>query len=349
LPAGARRGPPRPRLTGWEIDPARAEAARRTGAEITVGDFLAAAPEALFDLVAGNPPWVSYSGRHRQDAPERLPKQTGWPSLHSAFMERGAAWLVGGGVLAFVAPRTMGFQRGYARLRERLAAAGRLEFDTAVAQGGFPGVTMPYCVVYWQRAAARAAVFPNRWETIASGADIFSDPGVHTGNAADLILSATERAGWTPMRAGKDVHPYRLDPPSAWVDPSPRLPDDRYATVRGRERYLGTPILLRQTASRPVAALHEPRAYFRNSVLACSGLPGHDHRYLIALLNSRVLAFLHRAINPDSRQKAFPQVKVGGLKRLPLVRATGDGPEPGEAIRLARQWLAEARRYNRRR
>src|SRR5690606_23247570 len=43
-----------------------------------------------------------------------------------------------------------------------------------------------------------------------------------------------------------------------------------------------------------------------------------DIRYLVGLLNSKVLRFCYVALTRESGQKAFPQVKLGALAKLPL-------------------------------
>jgi hypothetical protein len=94
------------------------------------------------------------------------------------------------------------------------------------------------------------------------------------------------------------------------------------------------PIVLRQTASRPVAALHGDAGYFRNSVLACMGLPGLPHEATVAWLNSSAVAHYHVAAVREASQLSFPQVKLKHLRDLPLPRAE-DAP-PG-LFRLARE------------
>ena len=49
--------------------------------------------ERRFDAVIGNPPWVSFSGRHAKNAEDRdwlaanYETFAGWPSLHAPFVE----------------------------------------------------------------------------------------------------------------------------------------------------------------------------------------------------------------------------------------------------------------------
>jgi hypothetical protein len=98
--------------------------------------------------------------------------------------------------------------------------------------------------------------------------------------------------------------------------------------------------VLRQTASRPVAALN-PGLPFRNSVLGGRGVPGFSPAAVVALLNTQVLADLLAALSPDVHQRTFPQVKIGALRRLPW--PSDLAPTQSRALEhLAARLLAEA-------
>lgn len=317
----ARQRFPHAALAGWELGGSDDPAVRQ-------GDFLVEPPQPVYDLVVGNPPWVSFSGRHTQPgapAPGR-----GWPALHSRFTDRAAQWVAPGGVLAFVAPVTMSHQRGYAPVRERLLADGELHFEEG---GRFPGVTMPCCLLLWRRVGRTGAVVP----PVRAKKRLFADAGVHTGNARRELIHGDHAPGREPILVGRDVTAYAQAAPSLYLQRS-LLRQGRYARVPSAESQGTFPILLRQTASRPIAALHDPPLPFRNSLIACRSLEGHSPHYIIAVLNSLAVALFHRCLNPDSRQTAFPQVKVGDLERLPIRSADG-GAASAEGLALANHWL----------
>lgn len=329
---------PNARLSAFELDCARAMQASASGAQLLGADFLSAHPQARFDLVVGNPPWVSYSGRHAQTPLGELPETRGWRSLHSVFLLRASEWVAPGGVMAMLAPATVMHQAGYAHLREHLASRGRLDWLTDVPQNAFARVTMPYVVLVWHEGK-RTNLRPSTSRPLPPAAPIFSDPGVHTGNAADLLIHREPSQHRVRIRVGRDVRAFALEPPSLWLEELRVLPPGRYARFGASERQVSVPVVLRQTASRPIAALHSPPTRFRNSVLACSGLAEHEPEYVVGVLNSRVAAVLYRLQNPDATQRAFPQIKVGGLSRLPLARCEAGAAEMAEPVRLAEQWL----------
>jgi hypothetical protein len=143
----------------------------------------------------------------------------------------------------------------------------------------------------------------------------FGDVGVHTGNAAGLLVGPAGEG--LPLRVGRDIKPYELAAPSCSLREID-LPEGRYARVAPRARYHDAVIVLRQTASRPIAARHQPAALFRNSVLACYGDAAHEPDYLLGVLNSDTAARIHRAMFRDARQQRFPQLKISHLRALPI-------------------------------
>jgi len=309
-----------------------------------------------FDAVVTNPPWISFSGRQagalghgaRRRLAERFRSFRRWPTTHGAFLELAARLLRPGGRAALVLPLQVCHLPGYEAARA--AARERCRFEPPpepLGEGCFAGVVQPAAIVYLAApaaagvaAAAAAAAeleapqpaignpqsaiegailrLMRRHQPAPPGA--FRDPGVHTGNSAELLLRDEPGEGLVPIREGRCVRPFRLGPPRRWLAASTELPAGHYCRVGPPSVYLGARILVRQTASRPIAARHVEPAHFRNSILACYGVPGLDDAALVGLLNSTLLGFYHRCCQPDSGQRAFPQVKVGHLQSLPIAR-----------------------------
>jgi hypothetical protein len=145
---------------------------------------------------------------------------------------------------------------------------------------------------------------------------------VHTGNVSKKIILASppdDSADYVPVREGKNISAFYCGEPEKWLWLNPQLDDGEYCRIRDLAIYRNATILLRQTANRPIAALHRSPTYFRNSVLACAGLAGIPDKVLVGFLNSSLYAFLHRSRFLDAGQKAFPQVKIKHLQSLPAV------------------------------
>ena len=120
------------------------------------------------------------------------------------------------------------------------------------------------------------------------------------------------------IREGRDLMPYRLGAPRLRLNVELERTPERRFRAAPLERYRAIPILIRQTADRPLAALHTEPTYFRNSLLACTPPPGLAPAFVVAVLNSTIAGTWHRARFRDARQRTFPQVKVGHLRSLPV-------------------------------
>lgn len=169
-----------------------------------------------------------------------------------------------------------------------------------------------------EAAASLAALLIKMARFPPPPAAAFGDPGVHTGNCSKVIILSKRSGICAPVREGKNVHAYSIDSPSKWIRLDYNPAEGEYFTVRELASYVAWPILIRQTATRPIACLHAAPTYFRNSVLACRGLEGLPHEVAVAWLNSSAIAFFHSSKVREANQRAFPQVKVKHLRALPL-------------------------------
>lgn len=321
---------------GMERDPQAAQICRdrlRLGPErIRCGDALFDEPGQC-DVVVGNPPWVSFSGRHsaraetyRRRLVAAYPAVARWPSLHGAFLVRAAQ--MARHRIGLLLPRQVAEQTAYAGARQAVANLG-FQCRTVIDLGeqAFDGVTQAVGLfVYHRRSTDQSSEFKvqpdaldalDRWPRFAP--NTFSDPGVHTGNMARKLIRDAAEGECVPIREGRDVGPNHCGPPRRWLNLCPKMAAGDYCRVGPLSGYAAVPILIRQTADRPIAALHETPTYFRNSLLACRGVPGVPHAVTVAVLNSKLFAILHRRNTVDARQKAFPQVKVRHLQALPEV------------------------------
>ncbi len=324
-------------VVGMDIDAAALARARRAlpGADLRVGDALRHDWKERFDVVLGNPPWVSWSGRHarplaardRRYYAARFETFRGWPCLHGLFLE--LAVRLARARIGLLLPGQVCDLDGYGAVRAFVRRHCRVDAVLDCGEESFAGVTQPCCALFLEAGPSDGGAAPF-WTRGAADPDLlarlaalpkpppgaFADIGVHTGNCAGKLL----RPGGSPIREGRDIHAFRLDPPRKTLVPDPpRAPGD-YFRIGERERFLAVPIVLRQTASRPVAALHRDPAYFRNSVLACHGIPNVDPALVVAWLNSSAVGWYHRARVREAGQRAFPQLKLKHLRDLPTPR-----------------------------
>lgn len=82
----------------------------------------------------------------------------------------------------------------------------------------------------------------------------------------------------------------------------------------------------------PIVGPHEHTQYFRNSLHGLRAPDnGIDVRYLVALLNSKLIRSAYVETIRETSQRTFPQVKLGALASLPL-REVATDDKAGRAI-----------------
>ena len=337
-----------------------------------------------FDLVLGNPPYLSYSGREAVPLDPAVRayfsstyETAGWPTAHGLFIER-AVKLLSRRIVAFIVPDQVGHLAGYRAVRALVARHSRLAEVRYWGEAVFPGVVTPALTfVADKQHRGNATLFPPeglppegsppegsntfgrvRGDTVAptctlpkvlepsggepgapwvasphrslleklrersfSLGDLVADPGVHTGNCARKLIFPLEEAppGAVPLLEGRQVSRYQCLAPAKALRLGYAPGPGEYFTIRPEARYASAHFLIRQTAPYPIVGPRLGAVYFRNSLLALyPPKDGLDIRYLVALLNSKLLRFIYMELVPESRQRAFPQVKVNSLRRLPI-------------------------------
>ena len=306
-----------------------------------------------FDAVVGNPPWVSYSGRGAHPLTEsnraaftaRFELFKGWRALHNLFIELALRLTKSGGRILLILPAQVADLKKYEAVRQMIHGALLLpEKLPYFGERAFESVTQPTFSLLGTRSKHRVMLNPDH-----SGTELlldisqtelsprsqqvmhilhraprpphssFGDKGFNTGSHGKSLIMRSPEGDCAPIRVGKDLQPYKISAPSHWIrigwQPGP---DQRAIFIPPVERYHGIPIVLRQTAKRPIATLHTEPTYFRNSVLACLGLPDVPHQVTVAWLNSTLIAWYHLMTLREANQQAFPQVKVRHLRNLPL-------------------------------
>ncbi len=353
--------PAAPRLWGIEISAELAARTRQrladaTGLEpehfshrITSADALAkdtAWPPGA--AVIANPPWLSFSGRHA--APERSgkrPPQAGWPSLQGAFLERIAAHCAEARQPAhLILPASLLDLPRYEPSRAAAFQHAHLaRAPIELGESAFPGVIEPSVIAELApgSSAGTAPTFNEPSDTTLSEFKLerfpklplgtFTDAGVHTGNSGAELVAKGAHEGWAALRRGADLSAYHMGGPSLSLRLDLARDEQRRFRIAALAHYTSFPILLRQTAARPVAALHDAPTYFRNSLLAVRPVPGLAPEFLVALLNSSLSAAWLRANYRDARQRTFPQMKIGALQTLPTPwLSRSEQPELHDAI-----------------
>jgi hypothetical protein len=303
-----------------------------------------------FDVVLGNPPYVSYGGRQAVEIPERLRQyfartyeSGGWATAHSLFMERSAKEL-SRRLVSFIVPDQVGHLAGYRSLRELLAREGRVVEVRYWGEHVFKGVVTPALTFVLDRgsregetrianadgtehrvrieggrawsASSSQSLLDKLRERSTSIRRYLADCGVRTTDAKRQVVGLGEvRGKFVPVLEGRQIGRYSCAPPEVAV----RLDAGSKVFVSREEKYAKAEFLIRQTAAYPVVGPREHATYFRNSLHALYPPDnGWDVRYVVGLLNSKLLRFAYMATVREAHQRVFPQVKLGPLGELPV-------------------------------
>jgi len=302
-----------------------------------------------FDAVIGNPPYLSYGGRQVVEIPEahtkyfeRCYESVGWATAHSFFMERSAK-LLAKRFVSFIVPDQVGHLEGYRSLRGVLLRHGGLVEVKYWGERVFAGVVTPALTFLLDKEttpettrifSADASVHTGKIEndgawTVAGSKKLLeklaartmslrphiADCGVRTTDSRRQVLPVDEARGrFIPTLEGKQVGRYRCAAPQVGV----RL-DAGDVFHSKEEKYRRARFLIRQTAAYPIVGPHDHAIYFRNSLHALyEPEQGVDVRYLVGLLNSKVIRFAYVKMIREASQRTFPQVKLTPLGYLPI-------------------------------
>ena len=155
--------------------------------------------------------------------------------------------------------------------------------------------------------------------------------GVNTGNAADVLLSDSKKNNnYRKILEGKDINRYFMRWNNLWInyDPSLKKRIDLKElktrqqkidfALRDESVFSAEKLIIRQTADKLIATYDNQHYITRHSTHLISMVDESLLiKYILAILNSRVLNFYYRILVPEVG-KAFAEVKIVNLSKLPI-------------------------------
>ncbi len=307
-----------------------------------------------FSVVIGNPPYLSFSGRQAialdDDLREYYTRHypgSGWQTSHGFFIAKAHALTKR--MVGFIVPDQVGHLDGYAPIRAAVSNASSLVAVRYWGENVFPGVVSPALTFITDKSYQGAIKIEtsdgpstisdichsNPWVPQSSHSKLieklrtqaapldecYADLGVHTGNCSRKLILPIDQGtpDSVPVLEGKQVGRYVCRIPTKVLRLGYKISGKEYFTIRPIERYKSAPFVIRQTAGHPIVAPRRHADYFRNSLLALyPPRDGRDIRFLVGILNSRLMRYVYKVSIRESAQKAFPQVKVRSLRSLPI-------------------------------
>jgi hypothetical protein len=180
-------------------------------------NFEDAFPEVMkrggFDAIVGNPPWISLSGRFRNEVyPESALEylithyrgNTYMPNMYEYFIARGLTLTRPGGCFSFVVPDRLGFNNQFVELRKRILDEARIL--SLVYKVPFPGITADTLIFVFQKGKVdlHHVVGISEYERKAISrpqAELFHDPAhrfeYFENTAVMQLVARVENASYT--------------------------------------------------------------------------------------------------------------------------------------------------------
>jgi hypothetical protein len=365
-------------LTGIDVDPTAVESCRQVldgenargggpRCRISRGDFLSddtfPGDAEGFDIILGNPPWVSIKGKYGRDILdeqylERLLERYGAsryrPNLAELFIHRSWELLRPGGLLAFVVPDRIAANLQYEKLRRRLLVEGTiLDLEFGLRMPGVVSDIMTFIIrkepssaghaVQWriggrEEQSLQQELLERQWKNWmppneASGIE-WVEHSIPLGSLFRTSVGFIARAGTIAdeqtdleqMRIirGRDILPYRRTG-EAWF----RFERENLAGGTQNVKKLSSSprILVRKTGDRIVAALDESGDYPEQSLYFLYEPKRKIHwEVILAWLNSSLLDEYVKGELLTNRD-SMAQLKKVHLDRIPVpkVLLRGDG------------------------
>lgn len=303
-----------------------------------------------FDVVIGNPPYLSFAGRQSVEISEELRRyysntfeSWAWPTAHSLFLERAIKTL-SKRFIAFIVPDQVGHLEGYGPVRTVATRECGLREVRYWGEKVFKGVLTPALTVVLDKslkqcsttiytkdnAATAGNISEGKEWNFSPAADLLkklkensfsldklvTDCGIRTTSAKDQVFPLSEVKGkYVPALEGKQINRFSCSPATIAVRTDSRKP----VLFGKQENQQRAAFLIRQTAAYPIVGPHEYVPHFRNSLHGLAAPEsGVDIKYLAGVLNSKLIRFVYTSTIRESQQKTFPQVKIAALRGLPI-------------------------------
>ena len=322
-------------------------------------------PEAMkaggFDCLIGNPPWISLSGKFRNEVypqqaiqylTDRYQGNTYMPNMYEYFVAQGLSLTRDQGYFGYVVPDRLGFNSQFVQLRKRILKEARVISLTYKVP--FPGITADTLVFVFQKGEAdhkhivsiaeygKAEIQKAQSEitakpdhpfeyfvdtqtmrlvseiessTFSAPLQRFCESTSGFGGKSELILEVQTNKKQIPTIKGSSVGRYEMRK-TYWFD-------FRKENITGRttdKSKLGASpkILLRKTGDRIIATYDESGLFPEQSLYFLYNKHADvDYKYLLGILNSRLLTFYYKARSLTNK-KSIAQVKKVDLDKLPI-------------------------------
>ncbi|HJH25961.1 MAG TPA: hypothetical protein C5S37_04120 [Methanophagales archaeon] len=150
--------------------------------------------------------------------------------------------------------------------------------------------------------------------------------GIKTGNNKKFLADKKFSPKHVPVIRGRDFDRYGTAKPKLFVyfDPEKLWSNCNAARLGAKDK-----IIIRQTGDRIVATI-DPNSVFCMDTVHMIYETSLNRKFLLGLLNSRFLDYYHCCLVPELG-KAFAEIKIANLKKLPICTIDFNNPKEKEA------------------
>ena len=150
--------------------------------------------------------------------------------------------------------------------------------------------------------------------------------GIHSGNIRQKLFVPKKTSNeCKPLIFGRnELQRYSLVWNGLWVNYDPSIIDKKkgeYGNL-GKPEYFNRPkIVIRRTGDHIVAAFDDKGYYFSNNAFVCSPLKDINLKYVVGILNSKLITWFFRAIQPR-KGRIFAELKINQIAQFPIPEIT---------------------------
>jgi hypothetical protein len=139
--------------------------------------------------------------------------------------------------------------------------------------------------------------------------------GVITGDDEKYLSDQKVSERFKPTIRGKDVGRYVTNYPKLFVEYSRA----KLACPRTEDLFdVEEKILMRRTGDEPIASLDTRRCYNLHTLYSCRNKSNLSIKYLLGLVNSRLLKFIYRQRLGTEVDRTFAEIKIVYIRQLPI-------------------------------
>lgn len=139
--------------------------------------------------------------------------------------------------------------------------------------------------------------------------------GIITGNDSEFLSLKRLSEEWKPTLRGRDIEAYKTDYPALYVYYS----KTHLACPRTVDLFdVDEKLVMRRTSDFPVVSYDDKRTFNLHTLYSCRKKGEISIKFLLALLNSRLIRFVYLQRMGTEAGRIFAEIKILYIRKLPI-------------------------------